>query len=146
MTHAMFDLQDRVAVVTGGSGVLGSVMAKGLLEAGARVCIFGRDLARAREAGQALGGPEGRVLALAADVSQRETLEQAAEAITAQWGRIDILVNAAGGNRPDATASPGQGFFDLAPDALRAAVDVNLLGTILPSQVFGQAMARAQEG
>jgi NAD(P)-dependent dehydrogenase (short-subunit alcohol dehydrogenase family) len=142
----MFDLQDRVAVVTGGSGVLGGAMARGLLDAGVRVCIFGRDLARAQAAAQALGGREDRVLALAADVGQRETLEQAAQEIAARWGRIDILVNAAGGNRPDATASPTQPFFDLQAEALRAAIDVNLLGTIMPAQIFGRVMAQAREG
>src|SRR5215218_3432139 len=116
MTQTMFNLEDRVAVVTGGSGVLGSAMARGLIDANARVCIFGRDLARAQAAAQALGGAEDRVLALAADVSNRETLEQAADEIARHWGRIDILVNAAGGNRPDAIATPDHAFFDLSAE------------------------------
>jgi len=146
MPDMPFDLQDRVAVVTGGSGVLGGAMAHGLLNAGARVCILGRDLTKAQKAAQALSPDAARVLGLAGDVTQRETLEHAASQLLARWGRIDILVNAAGGNRPDAVTNSTQTFFDLPAEALRAAVDLNLLGTILPAQVFGRQMAQAGQG
>ena len=142
----LFALQDRVAIVTGGSGALGRAMAQGLLEAGARVCILGRDLARAQAVAESLSPGQERTLALSADVTQRAALETAAEAVLRRWERIDILVNAAGGNRPEATTSPTQPFFDLPPEALRAAVDLNLFGTILPCQVFGRAMAQTRSG
>lgn len=142
----LFALQDRVAIVTGGSGVLGRAMAQGLLEAGARVCILGRDPARAQAVAESLSPGLERTLGLSADVTQRAALEAAAEAVLHRWGRIDILVNAAGGNRLEATTSPTQPFFDLPPEALRAAVDLNLFGTILPCQVFGRAMAEARSG
>lgn len=142
----LFALQDRVAIITGGSGALGRAMAQGLLDAGARVCILARDLARAQAVAEALSPGLERTLALSADVTRREALEEAAAAILGRWGRIDILINAAGGNRPEATTSPAQRFFDLSPEALRAAVDLNLFGTILPCQVFGRAMAQAGAG
>ncbi len=85
-------------------------------------------------------------MALPADVRDRAQLERARDAVVERWGRIDILVNAAGGNVPAATATPGTTFFDLPPDALREVVDLNLHGTLLPSQVFGAVMAQAGRG
>ena len=146
MSEGLFDLHDLVAVVTGGSGVLGGAMAQGLLDAGARVAILGRDRAKTEQAAQALGRGSDRMIGLAGDVTQRETLEQAAQDLVSRWGRIDILVNAAGGNRSDANATPSQPFFDLSAEALRSAVDLNLMGTILPSQVFGRHMAEQKAG
>ena len=146
MSEGLFDLRDRVAVVTGGSGVLGGAMARGLLDAGARVAILGRDRAKAERAAHDLGGGSDRMVGLAGDVTQRETLEGAAQEVVSRWGGLDILVNAAGGNRPDANATPTQSFFDLSAEALRGAVDLNLLGTVLPSQVFGRVMAERKAG
>ncbi|HZQ09506.1 MAG TPA: SDR family oxidoreductase [Anaerolineae bacterium] len=142
----LFDLRERTAVVTGGSGVLGRAMAKGLVDAGAQVCIIGRDQNKAEQVAREFASAHDRVLALSADVTQRAALERAAEQILARWERIDILVNAAGGNRPDATVTANQTFFDLPREALGAAVDSNLLGTILPCQVLGKALADARAG
>ena len=146
MSQGLFSLQDRVAVVTGGSGVLGGAMAQGLLDAGGRVAILGRDRARAERAAQELGGGPDRAVGLAGDVTERDSLEQAAQEVVDRWGRLDVLVNAAGGNRPDANATPTQSFFDLSAEALRGAVDLNLMGTVLPSQVFGRYMAEQKAG
>lgn len=142
----LFDLTGRVAVVTGGSGTLGSAMAKGLLDAGASVCIVGRDGDKAAHVAASLSGDGARVMAVAADVTDRDAVQRAADAVLQQWGRMDILVNAAGGNRPDATTSPKQSFFDLPVEAIRATIDLNLIGTLLPCQIFGRAMASAQKG
>jgi NAD(P)-dependent dehydrogenase (short-subunit alcohol dehydrogenase family) len=146
MSSDLFDLSGRVAVLTGGSGTLGSLMARTLLDAGARVCLIGRDLAKARSAAQALSADETRAMAIAADVTERAAMEAACQTVLSAWQRVDILVNAAGGNRPDATAGPQRSFFDLDAGAMRAVIDLNLMGTILPSQVFGRAMAEARSG
>jgi NAD(P)-dependent dehydrogenase (short-subunit alcohol dehydrogenase family) len=124
-----FGLDDRVAVVTGGTGALGSAMAAGLAAAGARVAVLSRHPAE-----------DGDHLALAADVLRRDEVAAARDRVLAEWGRVDILVNAAGGNVPGATLDPGARVFDLTEDAFRAVVDLNLVGTLLPTQVFGAAM------
>lgn len=126
-----FGLDGRVAIVTGGTGALGSAMADGLAAAGARVAVLAR-----REPD--IDGPDR--LGLAADVLRRDELIAARDRVLARWGRIDVLVNAAGGNVPGATLEPGQSVFDLAEDAFRGVVDLNLAGTLLPAQVFGAAM------
>ncbi len=142
----LFDLSGRVAVVTGGSGTLGGAMAKGLLDAGANVCVIGRDGDKAARMAASLSPDGARAMAVAADVVDRDAVQRAADAVLRRWGRVDVLVNAAGGNRPDATTNPNQSFFDLPMEAIRATVDLNLIGTLLPSQVFGRAMAAAKQG
>lgn len=142
----LFDLSGRVAVVTGGSGTLGSNMAQGLLDAGARVCIIARDGDKAARVAAALSPDPARVMSAPADVTDEDAVRRAADAVLQAWGRVDVLVNAAGGNRPDATTGPQRSFFDLPMEALRATVDLNLIGTLLPSQIFGRAMAAAQKG
>jgi NAD(P)-dependent dehydrogenase (short-subunit alcohol dehydrogenase family) len=89
---------------------------------------------------------KGRVLCVYGDVLNVETLQQANETVKAEFGRVDVLVNAAGGNHPSATTKPDLSFFDLPLDALRHVGDLNLLGTILPCQVFGRGMAERGEG
>jgi NAD(P)-dependent dehydrogenase (short-subunit alcohol dehydrogenase family) len=132
-----FGLEGAVAVVTGGSGALGSAMAAGLAAAGARVAIVGRDPARAEAAAADVGG-----MALPADVLDRDQLIAARERLLARWGRVDVLVNAAGGNVPGATLAPDAGVFDLPEAAFRDVVDLNLVGTLLPSLLFGAAIER----
>jgi len=116
-------------------------MAQGLLEAGARVCILGRDPARAQAVAESLSPGLERTLGLSADVTQRAALEAAAEAVLHRWGRIDILVNAAGGDRLGATPSPTQTFVDPPPAELGPATALNLLGPISPIHVLGPARA-----
>jgi len=126
-----FGLDDQVAIVTGGTGALGSAMADGLAAAGARVAVLAR---RAPD----VDGPDR--LGVTADVLRRDELVAARDRVLERWGRIDIVVNAAGGNVPGATLEPGQGVFDLAEEAFRGVVDLNLVGTLLPTQVFATAM------
>ncbi len=142
----LFSLQDQVAIVTGGTGVLGGAMAHGLARAGAKVGILGRRKERAEAVVAEIEAGGGQAMALPADVLDQQQLEIARDAILDRWGRIDILVNAAGGNVPAATANPGTTFFELSADALRQVVDLNLHGTLLPSQVFGAVMAQAGRG
>ena len=142
----LFDLSGRVAVVTGATGVLGGTMARGLARAGVKVGILGR---REERAGEVVGEIEdagGEAMALIADVLDREQLEAARDAVLERWDRVDILVNAAGGNVPAATVADDAEVFDVPSGAMREVVDLNLMGTVLPCQVFGQAMARAGEG
>lgn len=143
---ALFRLDGKVVIVTGGTGVLGGAMARGLAAAGARVGILGRREARASEVVQEIERSGGEAVALPADVLERGQLEQTRKAVLNRWGRIDILVNAAGGTVPEANVGEIDEFFDLPEEALRQTIDLNLLGTILPSQVFGAAMAHQGSG
>lgn len=138
---SLFDLEGQVAVVTGGTGVLGGAMARGLARAGANVALIGRRRERAEAGAAEILAAGGKALALPADVLQRDQLEAARETLLRRWGRVDILVNAAGGNVPAATVSGETTIFNLPEGAFRQVFDLNLLGTLLPSQVFGEAMA-----
>ncbi len=138
----LFSLDGQVAIVTGGTGVLGGAMARGLAQAGARVGVLGRRQPQADAVVAAIDQAGGEGMAVPADVLQKEQLEAARDAVLERWGRLDILVNAAGGNVPAATLSEGTTVFDLPMDAFRQVFELNLLGTLLPSQVFGAAMAR----
>jgi NAD(P)-dependent dehydrogenase (short-subunit alcohol dehydrogenase family) len=142
----LFDLRGLVAVVTGGSGTLGSAMARGLAVAGARVVILGRRLEGAQAVAAQLGAGGGEAMAVAADVLDAAALARARDAVVERWRGIDILLNAAGGNIPQATVANGGSVFDLPVEAWRATVDLNLLGTLLPIQAFGPTMAAARRG
>jgi NAD(P)-dependent dehydrogenase (short-subunit alcohol dehydrogenase family) len=137
----LFDLSGKVAVVTGATGVLGGAMARGLAGAGARVGVLGRRRERAEEVAREISSSGGEAMALPADVLGGEQLEAARDAVLGRWGRLDILVNAAGGNIPAATTGDDAKIFDLPREALREVLDLNFLGTVLPCQVFGEAMA-----
>lgn len=142
----LFSLKGRVAVVTGGTGVLGGEMAKGLARVGARVGVLGRREEKARIVAEEIEGAGGEAMPLSADVLDRERLASVRRAVMERWGSVDILVNAAGGNVPEATASEERTVFDLPEEAFGKVLDLNLLGTLLPSQVFGEAMVRGGEG
>jgi NAD(P)-dependent dehydrogenase (short-subunit alcohol dehydrogenase family) len=144
--HSLFSLENQVAVVTGGTGVLGGVMAHGLARAGAKVGVLGRRREQAETTARAIEAEGGAALPLVADVLNRGQLRAARDAVITQWGRLDVLVNAAGGNMPAATLVPGHSFFDLPVEGLEPVIALNLHGTLLPSQVFGDAMARAGRG
>jgi NAD(P)-dependent dehydrogenase (short-subunit alcohol dehydrogenase family) len=151
--RALYDFSGRTAVVTGGTGVLGSEMARALARCQANVVLLGRNVARAEEViatfpkqGALPGASAPRHLALKADVLDRPALEEAARVVLREQGQIDFLINGAGGNDPKATTNPEQRFFDLPLAALQTVTNLNLLGTILPSQVFGRAMAERKEG
>lgn len=138
----LYDIAGRIAVVTGGYGVLGSSMALFLSQQGARVAILGRNAergeAKAREIAAATGG---ETLFLQADVLDKAALQSACERLVAEWDGVDILLNAAGGNQVGATIAPDQTIFDLDTEAMRGVVDLNFMGTVLPTLVFGRAMA-----
>jgi NAD(P)-dependent dehydrogenase (short-subunit alcohol dehydrogenase family) len=139
----LFGLDGQVAIVTGGTGVLGGAMARGLARAGARVGVLGRRAEVAQQVAGEIEADGGVAMALPADVLQKAQLEAARDAIVQRWGRLDILVNAAGGNIPGATLTPENTFFDLQETAFQQVFDLNLLGTLLPCQVFGAVMAQS---
>ncbi|TCJ15676.1 SDR family oxidoreductase [Rubrobacter taiwanensis] len=140
----MFGLRGRVAVVTGGTGVLGGAMARGIARAGARVGVLGRRKERAARVAKEIEEAGGEAMPLPADVLDRKQLEAARETVLERWGRVDILVNAAGGNVPGAAVGEGESFFGLSREAFAGVFDLNLVGTVLPIQVFGAAMAEGK--
>lgn len=142
----LFSLQDRVAIVTGSTGVLGGAMAHGLAAAGAKVAILGRRAERAAEVADAINANGGSAMPLPADVLDEAQLAGARDQLLEKWGRIDILINAAGGNSPDATVFGDVTFFNVKRAALDNMMNLNLMGSILPSQVFGEVMAKAGKG
>lgn len=141
-----FDFTGRTLVVTGGTGVLGGELALALAQCGARLAV----LHRSAQSGEAFLGRLGKYADNAAlfrgDVLDGEGLRKTATEVLQRFGKIDGLLNAAGGNRPKATTGAELKFFDLPAAALREVVDLNLLGTLLPCQAFGKAMAESKRG
>ena len=142
----LFSLEGKVAVVTGGTGVLGGAMALGLARAGAKVAVIGRRRAQAQAIVAAIAAAGGAGLALSADVLVRDQLEQARTCLLDAWDGIDILVNAAGGNLPSAALPPGESFFNLPVEGMDPVIALNLQGTLLPSQIFGVELAHRGSG
>jgi NAD(P)-dependent dehydrogenase (short-subunit alcohol dehydrogenase family) len=135
-----FSLQDKVIVVTGGTGILGGAFVEGIAAAGGIVGILGRNEKVANERASAIQQKGGRALALIADVTNEAQLDAACQQMLSAFGKIDGLVNAAGGNIPDAVVQPNQDVFELNIGALQEVVQLNLFGTVLPTQVFGKAI------
>ncbi len=140
------DLKNKTVVITGGAGIIGRTLVDALLTAGARVAVLDLREPSPEIFSAAQGETAKRLLLIAADVLNKDSLITAAEKVRREFGHIDILINGAGGNRPDATTSSERAFFDLPTEALRFTMDLNLLGTILPSQVFGRIMAEQKSG
>ena len=142
----LFDITGKVVVITGGTGVLGKAIAKYLAAEGAKVVILGRKA----EVGNAIVGDirreGGEALFLTTDVMDREKVEQNLSDILAAYGRVDALLNAAGGNMPGATIAPNGTFFDLKPEEFQRVLDLNLTGTVIPTQVFLRPMAEQHCG
>jgi NAD(P)-dependent dehydrogenase (short-subunit alcohol dehydrogenase family) len=142
----MYDFTGRSVIVTGGAGILGGEIACALVGCKANVALVDRSPEMAERLIHRFEPAGGRAIIVYGDVLDTGVLQQTAEQIIKEFGRIDMLINGAGGNNPRATTNPNQTFFDLPQDALRFVMDLNLLGTILPSQVFGKYMADQGEG
>lgn len=142
----MYDFTGRTIAITGGAGILGGEIARALVGCGANVAILDLNLEPAKHILKQMGKRAGQALTVAADVLDPASLSQAAEEVAEHFGAVHCLVNAAGGNKPEATTGADHSFFDLPPDALRWVFDLNIVGTILPSQVFGKIMAGKGEG
>ena len=142
----IYDFTGKTVIVTGGTGVIGGEIACGLLGCGANVAMMDRNTKLADEMVHQIESSVGQVIVVYGNVLKREILEKTGRKIIERFGKIDFLINAAGGNHPDATTKPELSFFDLPEKALQFTSDLNLMGTILPSQVFGKYMAEQKEG
>jgi NAD(P)-dependent dehydrogenase (short-subunit alcohol dehydrogenase family) len=141
-----YDFSGSTAVITGGTGFLGAEMCKTLAALGAKVAILDINLEKTKLLASEINAAGGTAAAFDCNVLSRESIEGVAQEIDSSFGTVDILINAAGGNKPQATTSDALSFFDLPMDALRWVFDLNLLGTILPSQIFGKGMAQRNSG
>lgn len=147
MQNNLFDLTGKVAVVTGGTGALGEAMCQGLATAGAAVVVLARNEEKINRLVDHIRQEGCQSFGISADVLDKSALEDAAQQVIRAYGKIDILINGAGGNKPEATAMPGQRtFFDLPPDALQWVFDLNFTSSLFASQVFGQQMVHQQSG
>lgn len=144
--QGLFDISGQTAIVTGGSGVLCGEMAKALGRAGANVIVLARDIAGINAVVQEIESHGGVALGFKGDVLDQESLLDVKKKVLERFGSIDILVNGAGGNRPGATTNLDQTFFDLPLEDLKSVFDLNFLGSLLPSQIFGSAMAQSGKG
>lgn len=142
----LFDIKDNVVVITGGTGVLGRAIAIHLADQGAKVVIMGRKAEVGNEIVKEIKENGGEAMFLVTDVMNREILEQNLADILAAYGRVDALLNAAGGNMPGATIAPTGTFFDLKIEEFQRVLDLNLTGTVLPTQVFLKPMVEQNKG
>lgn len=144
----LFDIKDKVIVITGACGVLGSAAVEYFAQQGAKVVLLGRQ--SSAEKGLALvesvKAQGGEAVFLLSDVMDKALLEKNYEEVIRLYGRVDVLLNAAGGNMPAATVPPDKTIFDLDIDAVRKVADLNLFGTIIPTMVFARSMAERGEG
>ena len=142
----LYDFSGQTIVITGGTGTLGGEIACALVGCGANVAILDRNLDPAQHILELMEPKANQAVAVRADVLSVESLQEASKIILDKFGVVHSLVNAAGGNNPRATTTPNLSFFDLPSEALRWVFDLNILGTMLPCQVFGKAMADKGEG
>lgn len=142
----LFSVKDQVVVITGGTGVLGRAIAAHLAEEGARVVILGRKAEVGNAIVEEIKNAGGEAMFLTTDVMNREILEQNLADILATYGRVDALLNAAGGNMPGATIGPDGNFFDLKIEEFQRVLELNLVGTVLSTQVFLKPMVEQQKG
>jgi NAD(P)-dependent dehydrogenase (short-subunit alcohol dehydrogenase family) len=141
-----FSLKGKVIIVTGGTGILGNSFVNAIVEAGGAVGILGRNEKVANERAEAINKNGGNALALVADVMDEEQLVAAKEKALAHFGKIDGLVNGAGGNSPDGVLMPGEDIFSMNLQGMKKVMDINLWGTVIPTQIFGEAIAKSGKG
>ncbi len=144
--HTLFDIQGQTAIITGGSGGLGSAIAYALAEAGVRVAVISLHAASSAKVVEAIRAGSGEAIGIACDVMNRAALERAYTEVLDSFGHIDILINAAGGNSPQATTSAATSFFNLDVDAVNSVFGLNFMGTFQSCQVFGRAMVDRGQG
>ena len=140
-----FNIEGQVAVVTGGTGVLGGSISRSLLEAGVRVVVLGRQEDKLKKF-LADSGENENLIGFACDVLDERRIREVRELILHKWGSINILVNVAGGNIPGATLREDQNIFDMKIDDYKKVSELNLDGTIVPSLIFGEQIARGGKG
>ena len=144
--ESLFQLSGKVAVVTGGGGVLCGAMSRALGRVGVKVAVLDLILEAAQKVVDDVVADGGEAIAVKCDVLDKASVEAACRTVLERLGRVDILINGAGGNKKQATTGPDLSFFDLPSDAVQWVFNLNFLGTLLPSQVFGRVLAQQGEG
>lgn len=144
--NELFSVKDKVVVMTGGAGILGKGISVYLAKEGAKLVILDRNEEQGNKLVEEIKGEGGEAIFLTTDVMNKEVLESNKADIMKKYGRIDVLLNAAGGNMPGATIAPDKTFFDLQIDAFKKVVDLNLFGTVLPTMVFADVMVQQKKG
>ena len=142
----LFDIKDNVTVITGGTGILGRAIAKYLALNGAKVIILGRKEEVGKQIAEDIQKVGGHCEFMKTDVMNQETVQKNCDDIVAKYGRVDTLLNAAGGNMAGATITPDQTFFDLKAEAFQTVLNLNLTGTVIPTQVFLKPMVAQGKG
>jgi NAD(P)-dependent dehydrogenase (short-subunit alcohol dehydrogenase family) len=144
--HQLFGISGKVVVITGGGGILCGAMARGLARAGARVAVLDILPEAAQKVVDEIAAGGGEAAAFCADVLDKDSLSQSAREVLARFGTVDALICGAGGNKKQATTTPDLSFFDLPQDAFQWVFNLNFLGTLLASQVYGKLMVERGEG
>ena len=143
---ALFDISGKVAVITGGGGILCGTIAKGLSRHGVKVALLDIEDDAAKKVADAITSSGGEAAAVRVDVLDKKSVQAARDAVLKRFGKIDFLINGAGGNKPEASTSPEKDFFDLPVEATRWVFELNFMGTFIPCQVFGKNLAEQGEG
>ena len=144
--YELFNIKDKVIVITGGTGVLGTSMVEYLAAHGAKVAVLARNKQKGDELIQKVKADGGDAIFLQTDVTDEKVLDQNAKDIIGKYGKVDVLINGAGGNMPGATIGPESTIFDLKVDDFRKVVDLNLMGTVVPSLIFAKYMVKENRG
>jgi len=142
----LFNIESKVAVLTGGGGILAGEMAKGFLQAGAKVVLLDINEDNLKKKVSSLSKSGREIIGLKCNVLDEESLNNVHQEIVKKFKRLDILINAAGGNAPQATIGENQSIFDLKMENIKKVMDLNLNGTILPTLIFGKTMAEQKSG
>lgn len=142
----LYDFSGQTVVVTGGAGILCATMCRTLASLNANVAVLDLNANAAQGLANEISTNGGKAIGVECNVLDKSSIEAAAQEVLSAFGKIDVLINGAGGNKPQATTNAENSFFDLPAETLRWVVDLNLLGTILPSQVFGKLMADQKHG
>ena len=144
--NELFNIKDYVVVITGGTGVLGRTIARYLALEGAQVVILGRKESVGKEIVDGIAKEGGKAEFMKTDVMNQELVQKNCDAILGKYGRVDTLLNAAGGNMPGAVISPDGDIFDLKVEEFQKVLDLNLTGTVIPTQVFLKPMVKQGKG
>lgn len=142
----LFSLQDKVIVVTGGTGILGKAFIEGIVSFGGTAVIVGRNEEEGSKRAAEINANGGKALFIKGNVLDEKDMEKVRDITLEQFGHIDGLVNGAGGNMPQGVIQPDQDVFDMNIDGLRQVLDLNLMGTIIPTKIIGAAMAKQNGG
>ena len=142
----LFNVKDKIVVLTGGGGVLAGAVAESMALAGSQVILLDIREENAVQAAKRIQEKGGRAAGMACNVLNFEEIEKVRDSIVSKFGRVDVLVNFAGGNMPGATISPEQTIFDLKMEDFKKVTDLNLNGTVMPCVVFGKNMADNKKG